>query len=178
MLSLRYVAVCAALIATSISFPRVTNAQMSSAPFTVPILPCSSGVACGFGEESESEGSQTSVGTPRIIRFNQPQNLKFGSIAVSRNTGKRGWAWGYSSKQAAKNAAMRDCGSSDCKSMSFGSAYGALVESSDGWNANSGSTQRQAEQNALRRCQKKSSQPNACRLINVLNSDIGLINTP
>jgi Tic22-like family len=102
MLRIQYIAVCAALMTQFISLPKVVNAQMSSAPFTVPILPCSSGVACGFGEEGESEGSQqqprnnnrtinVEVNTPRALALPQKDALqKLESIPVFAVINKNG----------------------------------------------------------------------------------------
>jgi hypothetical protein len=108
---------------------------------------------------------------------NQPsQRLLFGAIARSDSTRKYGFAYGFDNQQAAENAALRECGTSDCKSSWFRNAFGALsVADDNAWASTWGNTREEAEQNSLQNCQRNSSQPTTCRVVLVIDSRSGVI---
>lgn len=106
----------------------------------------------------------------------QPSPQRFGAIARSDSTGKRGWAWGFETPQKAESGAIQSCGSSDCKSMWFRDNFGALAEADDNaWAAMWGSSREEAEQNALQNCQKNSRRPETCKAVLLVNSITGII---
>ncbi len=79
-----------------------------------------------------------------------------GAIAYSSSTGRCGWSVDYSNSNSAGNAAERECGRSDCRTvLTFRNACGALATSSSsaGW-AWAGSRS-QAEQSALNECRAR-----------------------
>jgi Domain of unknown function (DUF4189) len=105
-----------------------------------------------------------------------PTPQRFGAIARSDSTGKRGWAWGFETPQKAESGAIQACGSSDCKSMWFRDNFGALAEADDNaWAAMWGSSREEAEQNALQNCQKNSRRPETCKAVLLVNSITGII---
>jgi hypothetical protein len=123
-------------------------------------------------------GNQTPTPPPTPIPANPnpAQILRFGAIARSDSTGKLGYAWGFDNSQAAENGAIRECGSSDCKSNWFSNAFGALAKAEDNaWASSWGNTKEEAEQNSLQSCQKNSSQPITCKVILVIDSKTGVI---
>ena len=76
----------------------------------------------------------------------------YGAIATS-SSGAWGYAYDYSSRQAAENAALQQCGESGCKvQVWFKNACGAVAK--DGTNLGWGwaLTREQAEANALSYC--------------------------
>jgi hypothetical protein len=98
-----------------------------------------------------------------------------GAISLSDSTGRYGWVWGYDDYYAAGKAADQECGVSDCDSNVF-SSFGALAESSDnGLSFRRGSTQEQAEEDALYGCQAYSSVPDTCEVILIVGSKEGTI---
>jgi serine/threonine-protein kinase len=82
----------------------------------------------------------------------------YGSIAWSRSTQDKGYAWNYSNRAEAERRAVDECnsvsGSSDCTALVwFRNACGSIAESRDnsagtGW----GSTRALAERYALESC--------------------------
>ena len=111
-----------------------------------------------------------------ITRLVAQSPQKFGAIARSDSTGRRAWAWGFETQQAAESAAVQECGSSDCKSMWFRGAFGALAEANDNaWAAVWGNSREEAERNALQNCQRNSGRPETCKVVLVVNSTAGVI---
>ncbi len=82
----------------------------------------------------------------------------YGSIAWSRSTQSKGYAWNYSNRAQAEQRAIAECssvaGSGDCRALIwFKNACGSIAESSDnaagtGW----GTTEALAERYALESC--------------------------
>ncbi|NJM27544.1 MAG: DUF4189 domain-containing protein [Pseudanabaena sp. RU_4_16] len=82
----------------------------------------------------------------------------YGSIAWSRSTQSKGYAWNYRNRAQAEQRAIAECrsvsGSGDCRALIwFKNACGSIAESSDdaagtGW----GTTEALAERYALESC--------------------------
>ena len=88
-----------------------------------------------------------------------PQDL-YGAIAYSQKANRYGWAVDFGSQQEAENAALNECFNygSDCKSIWFMNACGALDIGTDGgWGLNWGQNGRQAENKAVNQCTNVSS---------------------
>jgi serine/threonine-protein kinase len=84
----------------------------------------------------------------------------YGAIAYSQKANRYGWAVDFSSQQEAENAALNECFNygSDCKSIWFMNACGALAIGTDGgWGLNWGQNGRQAENKAVNQCTNVSS---------------------
>jgi len=102
----------------------------------------------------------------------------FGAIARSYGTGKLGYSWRYGTQLDAEGRANQECGLNDCINVLwFRNGFGAFVQADDDvWRSEWGSTQSEAEQNALNICQQSSRVPNSCRTKVVVSSSEGVIN--
>jgi serine/threonine-protein kinase len=79
----------------------------------------------------------------------------FAAIAYSPKTGKYGYSYDYSSRGSADQAALRRCTEPDARIVSWcKNAYCALAEGDDGYGTGWGATAAQARANALRECEK------------------------
>jgi hypothetical protein len=116
-----------------------------------------------YGEESSEESSS--------------DPLQYGAISRSHDTRRYGWVWGYDDYEAATNAAVQECGVSDCSSSSlfFGNGYGAIAATSDHWTVHEADTPEEAAQDALEDCQYLSDIPDTCEVILVVGSKEGTI---
>ena len=84
----------------------------------------------------------------------------YGAIAYSQQSAHYGWSINTGSQEEAETSAMNQCYNygSDCKSMWFMNACGALAIGADGgWGMNWGENTRQAENKAIAQCNGVSS---------------------
>lgn len=101
--------------------------------------------------------------------------LQYGAISRSYDTGRYGWVWGYDDYEAASAAADQECGASDCDSLFFGNAFGAIAETSDMSTVQKADTPEQAAQDALEDCQYYSEIPDTCEVLLIVGSQEGTI---
>lgn len=84
-----------------------------------------------------------------------------GAIAFSQQTGAVGWSYDFSSRAAAENRALHECGKhgGGCRVATwFKNACGALaVGQGNGWGGSWGKSRYEAEANALRLCSGETS---------------------
>ncbi len=101
--------------------------------------------------------------------------LQYGAISRSYSTRRYAWVSGYDDYEAAINAADQECGVSDCSSLFFGNAFGAIAKTSDHWSLQEEDTPEQAAQEALESCQYFSEIPDTCEVILIVGSKEGAI---
>lgn len=89
----------------------------------------------------------------------------FGAIAFSPRTGAHGWSIGYATRGEAEENAQTNClkHASDCQLATwFRDACGALAVGRNGWGADWGNTQQEAETAAINACRQHTRN---CRVI-------------
>ncbi|AFY72631.1 hypothetical protein Syn7502_00471 [Synechococcus sp. PCC 7502] len=98
----------------------------------------------------------------------------FGAIARSRNTGDKGYAWNFSTREQAERRARRECanvsGADDCRALLwFKNACGSIAEASNGGAGTGwGTDEALAERYALESCSTVGSR---CRVVRTFCTD-------
>ncbi|TNF29410.1 MAG: DUF4189 domain-containing protein [Deltaproteobacteria bacterium] len=91
------------------------------------------------------------------VRYEPPDN-KHGAIALSPQTRRIGWSYGYGDLGEAQNEAVRQCGESDCFVIAWEqNQCAALVEGDRAWTGAGAPTQAEAEAKALTECSAQGS---------------------
>jgi hypothetical protein len=206
MLKIKYSLALAVICSTLTSFPKSSQAQDIYVP-NAPVFPD----MCGYREapcRRDSDGNIVDRETGDLYdkkghliqrNFYSPEQveegisddvpLQWGAISLSHDTGKYGWASGYDDYEAAENAADQECELSDCNTLLFDNAFGAIAKGSatSFWGENGdtpeyylekGDTSEQAVQEALEDCQDWSDTlniPDTCEVILIVGSKEGTI---
>jgi Domain of unknown function (DUF4189) len=110
---------------------------------------------------------QRTVPEPRFRQSPNPSSSDmdtFGAIAHSNQAGRFGHSWGFMSRQAAEEAAMRECGASDCKIILWAvNAFMSLFQSKDGsWATAWGPTLDEAFSKTSLECRRVARNPDTC----------------
>jgi hypothetical protein len=109
-----------------------------------------------------------SVGVVEVMANN------YGAIARSRNTGDKGYAWNFKSRQEAERRARQECrslsGSDDCRALLwFRNACGSIAEASNGGAGTGwGTDEELAERYAIASCRTVGSR---CRVVRTFCTD-------
>jgi hypothetical protein len=98
------------------------------------------------------------VFAPILFGGNAVMADNFGAIARSRNTGDKGYAWNFSTREQAERTAKQECrnisGADDCRALLwFKNACGSIAEASNGGAGTGwGSNEELAERYAIQSC--------------------------